>query len=144
MGQPRTGVNLGMQPSLLVTDSSRDCNIFRGNAGAALRRRLGEQLRLRWLLLLPLLGDDVGPNVDYPLEVLDHASYSSLVTGEWYIQGHRLSGFRANPLASMAPNFPQLVRISCPSSSCFDGAAAWMGYRQHPSQRRIGGATCGG
>lgn len=33
--------------------------------------------------------------------MLDRASHSALVTGEWYIPGHRLSGFRTAELGSM-------------------------------------------
>ncbi|KAF0909819.1 hypothetical protein E2562_000138 [Oryza meyeriana var. granulata] len=60
------------------------------DAGAALRMRLGEQLRLRWLLLLLLPGAGVSPNVDYPLEDagprllhLDGGSTAPFTTSDW-------------------------------------------------------------
>ncbi|PKU84666.1 hypothetical protein MA16_Dca022244 [Dendrobium catenatum] len=34
-------------------------------------------------------------------KILDRASHRALVTGEWYIPGQRLSGFRIDELASM-------------------------------------------
>jgi hypothetical protein len=60
------------------------------DVGAALRGRLGEQLRLRPLLLLPLESSIIRS------KMLDRASHSALIIGEWYIPGHRLSGFRAD------------------------------------------------
>lgn len=35
-------------------------------------------------------------------KMLDRASQSALVTGEWYIPGHKLSGLRSEEPASMA------------------------------------------
>jgi hypothetical protein len=84
------------------------------DVGAALRGRLGEQLRLRPLLLLPLESSIIRS------KMLDRASHSALIIGEWYIPGHRLSGFRADlptsiavpPPASLLPPPPMWETIS--------------------------------
>lgn len=37
-----------------------------------------------------------------PSKIFDRASQSAFVTGDWYVPGHKLMGFRDEELASMA------------------------------------------